>query len=296
MGWMWGRGRDAGAGPPGTAVRWAAAETAGCMLTAPGALALLPRAAGCGLAILMWPRRATCSLCARVLPGHAVEGNAALRRLPLPCQLRSREPGLSSWARTPHLPPLEAGPTTARRPALSPLRRSPRCPQVQKQETWGFPAYGMGVGLWIMISSLPRRRLVLNHTCGTYYFSIQGHTVCQGPMHLIYVRLARSSDGDARGSGGRGEGVQGKGTLLGSREGRASRPAAPPRTPPPGATRLMSRVPLASLRKVLLPAGSVRPQTGASGAGTSVRALRGGSRPGPPQAQTGCSPLLSSTG
>ncbi|KAM5211075.1 cation channel sperm-associated auxiliary subunit TMEM249 [Hipposideros larvatus] len=70
--------------------------------------------------------------------------------------------------------------------------------QVQKQETWGFPAYGMGVGLWIMISSLPRRRLVLNHTCGTYYFSIQGHTVCQGPMHLIYVRLARSSDAYGR--------------------------------------------------------------------------------------------------
>lgn len=53
---------------------------------------------GCeqGLAILMRARRAAPSLRARVLPGHAVEGDAALRRLPLPCQLRYREPGLSS--------------------------------------------------------------------------------------------------------------------------------------------------------------------------------------------------------
>ncbi|CAK6439035.1 unnamed protein product [Pipistrellus nathusii] len=66
--------------------------------------------------------------------------------------------------------------------------------QVRNQETWGFPAYGVGVGLWITISSLPRRRLVLNHVLGTYHFSIQGRTVCRGPMHLVYVRLALSSD------------------------------------------------------------------------------------------------------
>ncbi|KAM7075793.1 cation channel sperm-associated auxiliary subunit TMEM249 [Molossus nigricans] len=66
--------------------------------------------------------------------------------------------------------------------------------QVREQKTWGFPAYGMGVGLWIMISSLPLRRLVLNHTLGTYHFSIQGRTVSQGPMHQVYVRLALSSD------------------------------------------------------------------------------------------------------
>lgn len=103
---------------------------------------------------------------------------------------------------------------------------------MQQQETWGFPAYGMGVGLWIMISSLPRRRLVLNHTCGMYHFSIQGRTVHQGPMHLVYVRLARSSDGDCGGrrvdSGGRAEGVQGAGTQLGR---------APPREPPPAEPR-----------------------------------------------------------
>ncbi|XP_073076709.1 cation channel sperm-associated auxiliary subunit TMEM249 [Manis javanica] len=66
--------------------------------------------------------------------------------------------------------------------------------QVHKQETWAFPAYGMGVGLWLVISSLPRRRLVLNHTRGMYHFSIQGRTVCRGPLHLVYVRLALSSD------------------------------------------------------------------------------------------------------
>ncbi|XP_012503414.1 PREDICTED: transmembrane protein 249 [Propithecus coquereli] len=70
--------------------------------------------------------------------------------------------------------------------------------QVQEQETWGFPMYGMGVGLWLIISSLPRRRLVLNHTGGMYHFSIQGRTVSQGPMHLVYVRLALSSDAHGR--------------------------------------------------------------------------------------------------
>lgn len=97
------------------------------------------------------------------------------------------------------LTPRTPGRRSAPRPR--PLRdsrgaRPPARPQVRNQETWGFPAYGVGVGLWIMISSLPRRRLVLNHILGTYHFSIQGRTVCQGPMHLVYVRLALSSDGD----------------------------------------------------------------------------------------------------
>ncbi|XP_049709991.1 cation channel sperm-associated auxiliary subunit TMEM249 [Elephas maximus indicus] len=70
--------------------------------------------------------------------------------------------------------------------------------KVQDQETWGFPTYGVGVGLWLMVSSLPRRRLVLNHTRGLYHFSIQGRTVYQGPMHLVYVRLALSSDAYGR--------------------------------------------------------------------------------------------------
>ncbi|XP_077019413.1 cation channel sperm-associated auxiliary subunit TMEM249 [Tamandua tetradactyla] len=70
--------------------------------------------------------------------------------------------------------------------------------KVRKQETWAFPACGVVVGLWLMISSLPRRRLVLNHTRGVYHFSIQGRTVCQGPMHLVYVRLALSSDAYGR--------------------------------------------------------------------------------------------------
>lgn len=68
--------------------------------------------------------------------------------------------------------------------------------QVDHQKTWCFPVYGMAIGLWLMLSSMPQRRLVLNHTRGMYHFSIQGRTVCQGPMHLVYVRLALSSDGD----------------------------------------------------------------------------------------------------
>lgn len=88
---------------------------------------------------------------------------------------------------------------------------NPWCPQVEHQETWCFPAYGMAIGLWLMLSSMPQRRLVLNHTRGMYHFSIQGRTVCQGPMHLVYVRLALSSDGDAwdwKGSEGKGCGFR----------------------------------------------------------------------------------------
>ncbi|XP_016040615.1 cation channel sperm-associated auxiliary subunit TMEM249 [Erinaceus europaeus] len=70
--------------------------------------------------------------------------------------------------------------------------------QVQRQETWGIPAYGVVIGLWLMISSLPLRRLVLNHPHGTYHFSIQGRTVYQGPMHLVYLRLAFNSDARGR--------------------------------------------------------------------------------------------------
>ncbi|XP_052604102.1 cation channel sperm-associated auxiliary subunit TMEM249, partial [Peromyscus californicus insignis] len=83
-------------------------------------------------------------------------------------------------------------------PARTHLPINPWCPQVEKQETWCFPAYGMAIGLWLMISSLPRRRLVLNHTRGMYHFSISGRTVCQGPMHLVYVRLTLSSDAYGR--------------------------------------------------------------------------------------------------
>ncbi|XP_045142655.1 transmembrane protein 249 [Echinops telfairi] len=70
--------------------------------------------------------------------------------------------------------------------------------EVLEQKTWGLPAYGIVVGLWLFASSLPHRRLVLNHMRGLYHFSIQGHTVYQGPLHLIYVRLALNSDAYGR--------------------------------------------------------------------------------------------------
>ena len=217
-------------------------------------------------------RRAAPSLRARVLPGHAVEGDAALHSLHLAHQLRPRERGLSSWAR----------PTTSlpRGPVPRRLRKSLRRPQVQKQETWGFPAYGVGVGLWLMISSLPRRRLVLNHARGVYHFSIQGRTVCQGPMHLVYVRLALNSDGDAREgprtAGGRARDGKPRGVGRGRHSGPRPVPGAPlplPRVPG------LSSLPLTSLPKVLLPAGSVRAQAGAASAGAAVGALRGASDP-----------------
>lgn len=99
---------------------------------------------------------------------------------------------------------------------------------MRNQETWGFPAYGMAVGLWIVVSSLPLRRLVLNHILGVYHFSIQGRTVCQGPMNLVYVRLALSSDGD-QGTGRAGEGG-------GPGAGGAGPPPGSPGVPAPPAS------------------------------------------------------------
>ncbi|XP_037588355.1 transmembrane protein 249 [Cebus imitator] len=93
----------------------------------------------------------------------------------------------------PPPPSAPAGPPCTRSGAPRGAR-----PQVQKQETWVFPAYGVAVGLWMVVSSLPRRRLVLNHPRGVYHFSIQGRAVCQGPLHLVYVRLASSSDAYGR--------------------------------------------------------------------------------------------------
>ncbi|XP_043735606.1 F-box/LRR-repeat protein 6-like isoform X2 [Cervus elaphus] len=158
--------------------------------------------------------------------------------------------------------------------------------EVQKQETWGFPAYGVGVGLWLMISSLPRRRLVLNHARGVYHFSIQGRTVCQGPMHLVYVRLALNSDGDAREgprtTGGRARDGKPRGVGRGGHAGPRPAPGTPlplPRVPG------LSNLPLTSLPKVLLPAGSVRAQAGAASAGAAVGALRANGIPGPVHCQ-----------
>lgn len=54
--------------------------------------------------VLTRPRRAAPSLRARVLPGHAVEGDAALHSVHLAHQLRSRERGLGSRARPHYLP------------------------------------------------------------------------------------------------------------------------------------------------------------------------------------------------
>lgn len=133
--------------------------------------------------------------------------------------------------RSPAAPP-SPGPRTWPRPGPAPwLLRSLRLRQVRKQETWGFPACGLAVGLWLMISSLARRRLVLNHARGTYHFSIQGRTVCQGPMHLVYVRLALSSDGEARRGRRPGRVCRGEGASP------LPRPRLwPPELPAPGAS------------------------------------------------------------
>lgn len=89
-------------------------------------------------------RRAAPSLRARVLPGHAVEGDAALHSLHLAHQLRPRERGLSSRARPHDLPTPGARPHPAPGPAAA--QGVPAAPAGAEAGDLGLPCVRRGSG------------------------------------------------------------------------------------------------------------------------------------------------------
>ena len=94
--------------------------------------------------ILMRPRRVAPSLRARVLPGHAVEGDAALHSMHLAHQLRSRERGLSSRARPHDLPTPGTRPRLATGPAAA--QGVPAAPAGAEAGDLGLPCLRRGRG------------------------------------------------------------------------------------------------------------------------------------------------------
>uniref|UniRef100_A0A452I4T6 Uncharacterized protein n=1 Tax=Gopherus agassizii TaxID=38772 RepID=A0A452I4T6_9SAUR len=111
-----------------------------------------------------------------VLQGHTMEGDPDLPNLcpgwrarvpPLPCP--SPALGLGSWVR-----PLQVF-----------------------QDYSGFFVYGTLVGFWLLLSSMHKRHLVINHVQGCYQIYIKRRLWEEGPLHQIYVRLTAQTDGTA---------------------------------------------------------------------------------------------------
>ncbi|KAF7237170.1 hypothetical protein EYD10_16094 [Varanus komodoensis] len=57
-----------------------------------------------------------------------------------------------------------------------------------------FFVYGMLSGLWLVVSNVNKRRLLINHLKGIYQFYIKGILWQEGPLHQIYVRLVAQRD------------------------------------------------------------------------------------------------------
>ncbi|XP_075772945.1 cation channel sperm-associated auxiliary subunit TMEM249 [Pelodiscus sinensis] len=62
------------------------------------------------------------------------------------------------------------------------------------QDYSGFFAYGMLVGLWLFLSSMYKRHLVINHNRGCYQIYIKRQLWQEGPLHQIYIRLGAQMD------------------------------------------------------------------------------------------------------
>ncbi|XP_033058090.1 transmembrane protein 249 isoform X4 [Trachypithecus francoisi] len=99
---------------------------------------------GCGQGRGVLMRRAAPSVRARVLLGHAVEGDAALCRLRGPGQLGLPERGVSPWAR----PPSPSSPKG--RPRTAQHRRCLRRPQPTEgaSSSWSSAATGWSRWCW----------------------------------------------------------------------------------------------------------------------------------------------------
>ncbi|KAJ7338253.1 hypothetical protein JRQ81_010984 [Phrynocephalus forsythii] len=57
-----------------------------------------------------------------------------------------------------------------------------------------FFVYGMLAGLWLVVSNMNKRRLIINHVREIYQFYIKGILWQEGPLHQIYVRLVAQRD------------------------------------------------------------------------------------------------------
>ncbi|KAG6926930.1 transmembrane protein 249 [Chelydra serpentina] len=62
------------------------------------------------------------------------------------------------------------------------------------QDYSGFFIYGILVGFWLLLSSMHKRHLVINHTRGCYQIYIKRRLWEEGPLHQIYVRLTAQTD------------------------------------------------------------------------------------------------------
>ncbi|XP_077666761.1 cation channel sperm-associated auxiliary subunit TMEM249 [Eretmochelys imbricata] len=62
------------------------------------------------------------------------------------------------------------------------------------QDYSGFFIYGILVGLWLLLSSMHKRHLVINHARGCYQIYIKRQLWEEGPLYQIYVRLTAQTD------------------------------------------------------------------------------------------------------
>ncbi|XP_030405345.1 transmembrane protein 249-like [Gopherus evgoodei] len=62
------------------------------------------------------------------------------------------------------------------------------------QDYSGFFVYGTLVGFWLLLSSMHKRHLVINHVQGCYQIYIKRRLWEEGPLHQIYVRLTAQMD------------------------------------------------------------------------------------------------------
>ncbi|XP_048338640.1 cation channel sperm-associated auxiliary subunit TMEM249 [Sphaerodactylus townsendi] len=66
--------------------------------------------------------------------------------------------------------------------------------EMGSQNFSGFFIYGMIIGLWLIISNMHKRRLIINHNKELYQFYIKGCLWQEGPLYQIYVRLVAQRD------------------------------------------------------------------------------------------------------
>uniref|UniRef100_A0A8C8RGC7 Transmembrane protein 249 n=1 Tax=Pelusios castaneus TaxID=367368 RepID=A0A8C8RGC7_9SAUR len=103
-------------------------------------------------------------------------------------------PNLAPWGRLPHPSPK----SFSYQPRQGPARPSGSIPCLSPlqgpQDYSGFFIYGSLVGFWLLLSSLHKRHLVINHSRGCYQIYIKRRLWAEGPLHQIYVRLSAQQD------------------------------------------------------------------------------------------------------